>query len=64
MTEVTLLETDGIEYALKLFRRRVQKSGILKEVRQRRHYTKPSLARKLKSAAARRRKHRKHRFSE
>ncbi len=64
MIEVTLLETDGIDYALKQFKRRVQRSGILREVRQRRHYIKPSLARKLKSAAARRRKHRKPRSSE
>jgi small subunit ribosomal protein S21 len=48
-----------VEYALKSFRRKVQKSGILKELRARRHYVKPSLARRLKAAAALRRKRRK-----
>jgi small subunit ribosomal protein S21 len=53
--EVTLAETDGIEWAIKVFKRKVQKSGILKELKQKRHYLKPSVARALKSAAARRR---------
>lgn len=55
MIEVTLSESDRIEYALKAFRRKVQRSGILKEVKAKRHYLKPSLARKVKIAAARRR---------
>lgn len=59
MIEVTLSDTDRVEYALKSFRRKVQKSGILKELRARRHYVKPSLARRLKAAAALRRKRRK-----
>lgn len=59
MIEVTLSDTDRIEFALKAFRRKVQRSGILKELRAKRHYLKPSLARKLKIAAARRRKRRK-----
>ena len=53
MIEVTLAETDGIEWALKVFKRKVQKSGILKELKQKRHYLKPSVARALKSQAAR-----------
>jgi small subunit ribosomal protein S21 len=57
--EVTLSDTDRVEYALKSFRRKVQKSGILKELRARRHYVKPSMARRLKAAAALRRKRRK-----
>ena len=56
MIEVTLAETDGIEWALKVFKRKVQKSGILKELKQKRHYLKPSVARALKSQAARRRR--------
>lgn len=59
MIEVRLAETDGIEYALKLFKRKVQKAGLLRELRQRRHYVKPSAARQLKAAAARRRKNKK-----
>jgi small subunit ribosomal protein S21 len=40
---------------LKAFRRKVQKSGVLRELKERRHYLKPSVAKKLKEAAARRR---------
>jgi small subunit ribosomal protein S21 len=58
MPEVILTETDRIEYALKAFKRKVQRAGILKDLRARRYYLKPSLARKLKKAAAQRRKHR------
>ena len=55
MIELVLNETDRIEWALKAFKRKVQKSGILKELRRRRHHVKPSAARQLKSQAARRR---------
>ena len=56
MTEITIQEKDSIEWAVKAFRRKVQRSGVLKELRQKRYYTKPSLARRLKHAAARRRR--------
>ncbi|MEO8451122.1 MAG: 30S ribosomal protein S21 [Gemmatimonadota bacterium] len=56
MIEVRLAETDGIDWALKVFKRKVQRSGILKELRQKRHYLKPSAARQLKAAAAKRRR--------
>jgi small subunit ribosomal protein S21 len=55
MVEVQLGEGDRIELALKAFKRKVMRSGILKDLRNRRHYIKPSEARQLKSAAARRR---------
>ncbi|HXG44891.1 MAG TPA: 30S ribosomal protein S21 [Gemmatimonadales bacterium] len=55
MIEVILREDDRIEAALKLFKRKVQRAGLLKELRQRRHYVKPSEARQIKRAAARRR---------
>ncbi len=64
MIEVTLSETDRIEFALKAFRRKVQRSGILKELRAKRHYLKPSVAKRLKSAAARRRTRRRARTAE
>lgn len=64
MIEVTLSETDRIEFALKAFRRKVQRSGILKELRAKRHYLKPSVAKRLKSAAARRRTRRRARAAE
>jgi small subunit ribosomal protein S21 len=55
MVEVQLAEGDRIEWALKAFKRKVMRSGILKDLRSRRHYVKPSEARQIKSAAARRR---------
>jgi len=54
MPEIELSDTDRIEWALKTFKRQMQKSGILRELRRRRHHVKPSEARKLKSKAAQR----------
>lgn len=55
MVEITLAEGDSVERALRAFKKQVLRSGILKELRKKRHYVKPSEARQLKSAAARRR---------
>jgi small subunit ribosomal protein S21 len=54
MPEILLDETDRLDWALKTFKRQVQKSGILRELRRRRHHVKPSEARKIKSKAAKR----------
>ena len=54
MIEVKLDEGDRLEWALKAFKKKVQRSGLLKDLRRKRHYTKPSEARQLKAKAARR----------
>jgi small subunit ribosomal protein S21 len=54
MVQVQLSDTDRIEWALKTFKRQMQKSGILRELRRRRHHVKPSEARQIKSKAAQR----------
>jgi small subunit ribosomal protein S21 len=54
MPEIILSDTDRLDWALKTFKRQVQKSGVLRELRRRRHYVKPSAARQLKSKAAQR----------
>ncbi|HEV8217077.1 MAG TPA: 30S ribosomal protein S21, partial [Gemmatimonadaceae bacterium] len=54
MPEIHLNEGDHIEWALKSFKRQVQKAGLIREMRRRRHYVKPSEARQLKSKAAQR----------
>jgi small subunit ribosomal protein S21 len=54
MPEIELSDTDRLDWALKAFKRQVQKSGILRELRRRRHHVKPSEARQLKSKAAQR----------
>ena len=56
MPEIILTETDRLEWALKSFKKQVQKSGILQDLRRKRHYVKPSEARQLKAAAAARRR--------
>jgi small subunit ribosomal protein S21 len=56
MIEVTLHEGDRVDAALRTFKKKVQKSGLLQELRKRRHYVKPSAARQLKASAARQRK--------
>ena len=55
MVEVKLEDGDRLDWALKTFKKQVVRSGILKDLRRKRHYVKPSEARQLKSAAARRR---------
>ena len=56
MIEIKIEEGDRLDWALKVSKRRIAKSGILKDLRRKRHYVKPSEARQLKAAAARRRK--------
>src|SRR3970282_516211 len=56
MTEIVLEENDRLDWAIKSFRRKVQRSGLLKELRGKRFYLKPSAAKKLKIAGALRRK--------
>ena len=57
MPEIQLDESDRLDWALKSFKRLMQKSGILRELRRRRHYVKPSEARQIKSKAAQRARH-------
>jgi small subunit ribosomal protein S21 len=45
-----------IESALRRFKKATQKAGILAEARKHEHYEKPSVRRKKKSAAARKRR--------
>ncbi|MDA0712373.1 MAG: 30S ribosomal protein S21 [bacterium] len=52
MTKVSVREGESIERALKRFKRKVEQAGVLKEVRKREHYLKPSVKKKLKARAA------------
>ncbi|MCL2121969.1 MAG: 30S ribosomal protein S21 [Clostridiales bacterium] len=56
MSEVRLGKSESIDSALRRFKRSCQKAGVLSEVRKREHYEKPSVRRKKKSEAARKRK--------
>lgn len=55
MIEVHLEDGDRIDAALRVFKKKVQRAGVLQDLRRKRHYVKPSEARQLKSAAAQRR---------
>ena len=55
MSEVKV-NNGNIEDALKRFKRQCARNGVLQEVRKREHYEKPSVKRKKKSEAARKRK--------
>ena len=57
MAEIRIKENESLDSALKRFKRSCAKSGVLAEVRKREHYEKPSVRRKKKSEAARKRKH-------
>ncbi|MFM7449646.1 MAG: 30S ribosomal protein S21 [Leptolyngbyaceae cyanobacterium] len=55
MAEIRLGENESIDSALRRFKKKIQKAGILSEVRRRERYEKPSLRRKRKAEAARKR---------
>ena len=54
MTYVTISENESFESLLRRFSKRVQQDNVLSEVRRREHYEKPSVKRKRKEAAKRR----------
>ena len=57
MAEIKVGKNETLDSALRRFKRATQKAGILSEVRKREHYEKPSVKRKKKAEAARKRKH-------
>jgi small subunit ribosomal protein S21 len=56
MAEVRVKKNESLESALRRFKRESAKAGVLAELRKRRHFEKPSVRRKKKSEAARKRK--------
>ena len=59
MSEIRVKDNESLDNALWRFKRQCAKSGVLQEVRKREHYEKPSVKRKKKSEAARKRKFKK-----
>ena len=57
MSSVTVKEGESLDSALRRFKRNCAKAGIQQEIRKREHYEKPSVKRKKKSEAARKRKY-------
>lgn len=56
MSQIKVKENESLDSALRRFKRQTSRDGIIQEVRKREHYEKPSVARKKKSEAARKRK--------
>ena len=57
MAEIIVKDNESIDSALRRFKRQCARSGVLSELRKREHYEKPSVKRKKKSEAARKRKY-------
>jgi small subunit ribosomal protein S21 len=55
MPGIKVRETEPFEGALKRFKKQVEKAGVLSEVRKREFYEKPSVKKKRKAIAARKR---------
>lgn len=58
MVEVRVEESEPIELALKRFKKKVQNSGLISEMKKREFYEKPSERRKKREAAARKKQRR------
>lgn len=58
MPGVKIHEDESFEQALRRFKKQCEKAGILSELRKREHYEKPSIKRKKKMAAAKKRNRR------
>ena len=57
MSEIRVGENESLESALKRFKRKCARAGVMAEIRKREHYEKPSVKKKKKAEAARKRKY-------
>ncbi len=55
MAFVKVKDSESFEVAFRRFKKSCEKAGILSEVKKREHYEKPSIQKKKKSIAARKR---------
>lgn len=55
MSETRVRKNESIDAALRRFKRSIAKDGVMAEIKKRKHYEKPSVRRKKKSEAARKR---------
>lgn len=56
MSEIKIGENESLDNALRRFKKQCARSGVISEARKRKHYEKPSVKRKKKSEAARKKK--------
>jgi small subunit ribosomal protein S21 len=57
VSETKVRKNETIDQALRRFKRSIARDGVLAEIKKRKHYEKPSVRRKKKSEAARKRKY-------
>ena len=57
MSEIRVKDNESLDSALRRWKKSCARSGVLAEVRKIEHYEKPSVRRKKKSEAARKRKY-------
>ncbi|MBI4209290.1 MAG: 30S ribosomal protein S21 [Deltaproteobacteria bacterium] len=55
MVGIRIKENESFESALRRFKKQCEKAGVFTEIRKREHYDKPSVEKKRKSMAARKR---------
>jgi len=56
MSEVRVREGESLESALKRFKKKTALAGVMAEIRKREHYEKPSVKKKKKAEAARKKR--------
>jgi small subunit ribosomal protein S21 len=64
LTKVIVEPDESFENALKRFKKQCEKAGLLSEFKKRQHYEKPSVRRKRKALAARKKAKRRERVSD
>lgn len=64
MTKVIVESDESFENALKRFKKQCEKAGLRSELRKRQHYEKPSVKRKRKTLAARKKAKKREPFSD
>jgi small subunit ribosomal protein S21 len=62
MPSVKVRDNESLDSALKLFKKQCESEGILSEIKKREYYDKPSIKRKKKIIAARKKAAKKPRF--
>ena len=55
MGSKVIVQNDNVEKAIRLFKKKIQDSGLLLDMRAREHYEKPTTKRKRKASAAKNR---------
>ncbi|HNZ37182.1 MAG: 30S ribosomal protein S21 [Candidatus Marinimicrobia bacterium] len=58
MVEVTVYDNEPLERALRRFKKKFEKAGILNDVKKRTYYEKPSVEKRMRRAKAIKRLHR------